>query len=347
MKVLIDTHVLILREFGKSVPRRVQDFFKLLNNLSVNVVLHPLARQSIEQDKNVIDGKVLLSKLDVYPILEDSPNPNDDDKFLKYFGKAATLEESVDQNLLFCIYKNKAAILITEDPTIHENASRIGISNKVLSLKEALLFFQDYRQYQALKNKSDREQIYFCKTGEQWRIGIIGKELLFRDSKGFQFIHFLLSRPGEEFSPLVVYKLGVDGDKDNSSESDKKDLAIWGENLGPLIDPKGVKFILKHLDAKKKELEKFEMGNPEIRLEKKSEILLIEKVLKDSNLKKKIQDPDFEKARVNITKHIKKALDRIKKETPDLEMHLNDRTIKTGSKMSYNVPLNNPPEWIL
>jgi len=346
VNVLIDTHILILREFSKSVPRRVQDLFKILNSLSIKVVLHPLAKRSIKQDKNIIDSKILLSKLDIYPVLESPPNPNDNDKFLRYFGKATTPEENVDQNLLFCIYKNKADILITEDPKIHENAGQIGIGDKVLSLKEAVLFFQDSIKYNALKNKSDREQIYFCKKGEKWVIGAVGREKFFKDVKGFQFIHFLLSHPNEEISPATVYHLGV-VDTDTLSKGDYEGLSWDAKKLEKVISKDGAKAVLERVNILKKELKETEIDDPDQKIKSEEEIAFLEKEIKKYKSKKLFKDSDFENVRTNVTKHIKKILEKLNKEMPDLEPYLGIRTITTGSKMSYNIPINNPPEWIL
>ena len=53
---------------------------------------------------------------------------------------------------------------------------------------------------------------------------------------------------------------------------------------------------------------------------------------------------DAEKARVNVTKHLRKAIGDIKKRLPSLGVHL-EECIKTGNKFRYEIGKNKPMEY--
>jgi hypothetical protein len=56
--------------------------------------------------------------------------------------------------------------------------------------------------------------------------------------------------------------------------------------------------------------------------------------------------PEFEKARSNVTKHIKSAIKGIEKIIPPLSGHLKN-AIATGAKCCYRPDPNNPIEWTI
>ena len=187
---------------------------------------------------------------------------------------------------------------------------------------------------------------FLSKKGEKWQVGIFGKEQFFNDLKGFQFIHFLLSHPNEEITPPVVYHLGA-VDTDSLSKLDYEGLSWDVKKLEKIINQDGVKAVLKRVNILKKELKETDIYDPNKKIAINEEVAFLEKSIEEIELKKKFKDSVFENARTNVTKRIKETLEKLNTEMPDLETYLSNRTIKTGSKMIYKVPINNPPEWIL
>jgi len=139
-RILIDTNIIIYREDIKEVPEEVQELLRILNETEHRVVTHPLSIKEIRNDKNVERRKIILSKLGTYPVIESPPSPDKD--FIYSVGKSNNIHDIIDNNLLYCVYRDVVDFLITEDREIHKKANRIGISNRVFNVSEALDYFK-------------------------------------------------------------------------------------------------------------------------------------------------------------------------------------------------------------
>lgn len=141
-RILIDTNIIISREDLRKVPDDVQVLLQTLNETNHKVVIHPLSLKEIEKDKNTERREIVLSKLRTYPVIESPPLPEGDNKFISFVGQTDNIHDLVDNNLLYCVYKDAVDFLVTEDEKIHKKAVRTGISDRVFHVSEALEYFK-------------------------------------------------------------------------------------------------------------------------------------------------------------------------------------------------------------
>ena len=114
----------------------------MLNDLVVQILVHPLAARELERDKNQKRREITLSKIKTYPMLDNPPHLENDQQFRTIIARTNNAHELVDNNLLYCVYKNAVDFLITEDRGIHRKSDRLGISDRVFDIDEALEYFK-------------------------------------------------------------------------------------------------------------------------------------------------------------------------------------------------------------
>ncbi len=142
MRILINTNIFIYRENSHIIPSNLQSLLKTLNDLVVQILVHPLAARELESDKNQKRRAITLSKIKTYPILDNPPHLENDQQFRTIIARTNNAHELVDNNLLYCVYKNAVDFLITEDRGIHRKSYRLGISDRVFDIDEALEYFK-------------------------------------------------------------------------------------------------------------------------------------------------------------------------------------------------------------
>ena len=140
--MLIDTNVLICREDHHVLPDYVGDLFKEINEARAEVLIHPSSLEELAGDANVERRRVSLSKVSAYPELECPPDPGCDEAFIQVVGAPRERSEEVDNALLYAVRRDAVDLLITEDKGIHRKAEEIGLSGRVLSVRDALSLFQ-------------------------------------------------------------------------------------------------------------------------------------------------------------------------------------------------------------
>ncbi len=141
-RILIDTNIIIFREDIKELPKEVQELLKILNRTDNTIVIHPLSLKEIKNDKNVRRREIVLSKVETYQVIESPPNYLSDENFISLIGKATNMHDIIDNNLLYCVYRDVVDFLITEDEKIHKKAIRAGISDRVFRVSEACEYFR-------------------------------------------------------------------------------------------------------------------------------------------------------------------------------------------------------------
>lgn len=143
MHILIDTNIFIYREDYKALPKSVTLLFNVLNRLKVEIVLYPGSIEDIKRDSNEERKRIILSKIEAYTILESPPILENDKKIIDILGQASKINDKIDNNILYAIYKNAADFMITNDSGIHQKSKRIDIKERVLSVDEALNIFDN------------------------------------------------------------------------------------------------------------------------------------------------------------------------------------------------------------
>ena len=141
-RILVDTNILIDREDLKEVSEGLQELLKILNETNNKIVIHPLSLEEIKNDKNAERRDIVLSKLKSYRVIESSPNPENDNKFMSLIGETDNTHDIVDNSMLYCVYKDVVNFLITEDEKIHKKALKVGISDRVFRVDDALDYFR-------------------------------------------------------------------------------------------------------------------------------------------------------------------------------------------------------------
>ncbi len=151
MRLLIDTNIFIYREDYGVVPENLQRLIKILNDLGAHILVHPMSVEEIKRDEDAERREVSLSKIKTYTFVENPPEATDDKKFIALVGQTDDPHEIVDNNLLFCIQKEAAQYLITEDKGIHRKAEKIQLSDRVLSVSEAIDSFEGFLPKEAVR----------------------------------------------------------------------------------------------------------------------------------------------------------------------------------------------------
>ena len=223
----------------------------------------------------------------------------------------------------------------------NENQKTSGeahLNDQDTSLKEQLS--------KVVKNSLVDVQPTFCfyEEGDFWLVGLPGKEKPIKKTDGLSYIHFLLHYPNLFFTPAFVYNKGVSIIENGvltTPEQLEKLNAFGLEKL----DEKTRKAYNLRIEELKRDLESEHYEGPEEALDKKNE----KQELTYALTKSVVRDPKSpkERARVNITKRIKNALNKILVEIPEMKRYLNESTIKTGDNLSYRPLLDQTPEWTL
>jgi rRNA-processing protein FCF1 len=138
MRILLDTNVLILREADKILDEETQTLMRSLASSKVETLVHPASIRDLKNDLDLVRQKKMLSKIAAYPMLESPPDPKDDGTYLSEIGLGSGVSPSVDDYILYAVYRNAVVFLVTEDRGIHRKARRLGIDERVLSVGDAI-----------------------------------------------------------------------------------------------------------------------------------------------------------------------------------------------------------------
>lgn len=349
-KILLDTHILISRESDRTLAKRLGDVMRYTAELGYELVVHRSSVDEIKNDKNIPESKrsLLLSKMEAYPKIDPQFSFYDDEGFLKEVHRPEVQREADDLHLLYCLYKKEVDLLLTEDSDIAEKAVSLRISGKVKNLRQAAESFK--RALNETKPElADVPVFCFYKEGRRWFIGQEGKKApSFEHLDGFEYIHFLLCHQDQELHPLVLYHRGkTAGDEASDhkvSIEEAKSLGLHSEGGITAYDGtdkrKSKRLIKPAIEQLLEERERT--------LSSDEAMEITEKINQYKEALNRIEGRDYtspvEKARVNLTKTIGRALSRIGKDNP-ISKHLR-LTIKKGDLFKY-LPLADEPIWKL
>jgi hypothetical protein len=194
------------------------------------------------------------------------------------------------------------------------------------------------------------EDYVFRRQEDFWNIVFEGESILLRNTKGLQYIYYLLQRPHEDFlaSTLESAAKGPHGDptakmydKMSTEQAEQYGLSIsHGQgNAGPVLDPRAISEYKEYYQSLVEELEEAEgSGDPERVALLKDQIGHISAQLKSARGlggKARKSADDRERARKAVTNRIKDSLKKIQKQHRTLGLHLS-KAIETGTFCSYN-----------
>jgi len=141
MRLLIDTNIFIYREDNSEVDGQLSALLKILSENNVSVLMHPDAKLDILNDKEEKRKNIILSKLNVYPLLETPPRPDNDREYLSLIGKPVKQNDIIDNNILYAVYRNAVSFLISNDNGLLEKADKVSLSDRVFNIYEAYNYF--------------------------------------------------------------------------------------------------------------------------------------------------------------------------------------------------------------
>jgi len=265
------------------------------------------------------------------------------------FGHNRDLRESVFP-LIFAPGKPSNGLL--------PNATLVSL-DRLLRIQKDRLALDLETLTRMIEGKTNRQAFagnVFQKTGQFWTISYEGHTFRLKDSKGLQYLHFLLAHPGKEFHAqrLLAEIEGdalVRGDTSTIMERQFLDDGLSISSLGdagPLLDDqarKAYKQRLNDLAAELEEAREFNDFERAGRLEEEMEALTKELTAAYGlgGRARKLADPG-EKARKTISKAIGRAFEHIKKNDENLWQHLQN-SLSLGLFPAYKP--HPPVNWII
>ena len=171
----------------------------------------------------------------------------------------------------------------------------------------------------------------FREEGEFWTIAFEGAAFRLRDTKGLHYIAALLREPGREVHALDL--LGAPSSRDEPGAPRPR-----GGDAGPILDAEAkaqYRERLEDLDEKLREAEQWNDRERAARAKEEREALAHELAAAVGlGGRDRKAASDAERARINVTRAIKAALERIVEHSPELGRHL-DATLRTGQFCTY------------
>ncbi len=138
MRILLDTNIFIpLEDSTDILSTSFSDFIRLAHTYSHTILIHKSSLEDIDRDKNQKRKSSMLSRFQKYEILEDTDEFSEE-ILSQYKLKGTKDNDKVDNVILAATYHNAVHLLITEDRGIHKKASKLGISDNVLYLQQAV-----------------------------------------------------------------------------------------------------------------------------------------------------------------------------------------------------------------
>ena len=178
----------------------------------------------------------------------------------------------------------------------------------------------------------------FRKEGEYWSVRLGDDPALVKDSKGMGYLLTLLSTPQKEWHCLEMATPVARGKRQQVTDT------------GPILDAQAkAQFRQRLLDIEDEIAEATEYNDDERARKAESEKqFLLDELSAAAGLggRDRVTGSDSERARVAVTRAIRSALRRIAAAHPPLGDHL-DRTVQTGTFLSYRPDPMATPEWQL
>ena len=140
-KILLDTNMFIYLEDYTVTEDKVAILTKrLFDSDQYKIVIHPKTKEEILKISDSEKRAIFSSKISVYREIKSAP------KATKEFNDTVGCNNShdvIDNELLFSICRNCAQYLITNDKDLIKKSQKIGLSDRVLSIDQALEKFQE------------------------------------------------------------------------------------------------------------------------------------------------------------------------------------------------------------
>lgn len=193
------------------------------------------------------------------------------------------------------------------------------------------------------------DQSVFRRDGEYWTLSHQGREVRLQDRRGLRYMAYLIAHPGRELHVLdllaAVEGTGVPAPGDRLRETE---LHGRPGDAGELIDGRARRAYRLRIEDLRSEIEEAEAWGDSARaaLAKQELDFLLQQLRAGVGLggrpRKAVSDAD--RARWAVTKAVRRSMERIAAEHPELAGHLR-ACIKTGTFCSYEP--DRPVAWSL
>jgi pimeloyl-ACP methyl ester carboxylesterase len=207
------------------------------------------------------------------------------------------------------------------------------------------------------KSQSTREaQGVFRREGEFWTIACCGEVFRLRDVRGLAYIAYLLGHPREEIHVLSL-AAKADGEADESAESATEGRAAQSSltvgrmgDAGEMVDAQAKADYKRRITELREQLQEVRERRQLERVDQLEEE--IEAVGRELSRAVGLGGRDrraasaAERARINVTRAVKVALERIAEHNPMLAALLT-KSIRTGTFCSYTPDSRLPTSWQL
>ena len=197
------------------------------------------------------------------------------------------------------------------------------------------------RQASACSSVAQRDngtsQSIFRKEGEYWKTAYEGGSANVRERGGMRFIALLLARPGEDIPAIEMFAALSAGARISPAQDGLRTASDLGD-AGEEFDARALSEYRRRLAEVESEIEAAEASHDSgavARARAEKEMLLQEissGTRLDGGLRRVASHR--ERARVNVTRQIKSAIDAVRKVNPALGRHLAN-SISTGSTCRY------------
>jgi hypothetical protein len=188
---------------------------------------------------------------------------------------------------------------------------------------------------------SSRQSATFRREGEYWTVGFDGREIRLRDSKGLRVLAFLLDHPTRPFAALDLERLGLPGDKMIVR------AAATGD-AGELIDDSArVAYRARVTELRELIAEAEDWDRADVAGALREEMDFINRELSRAlgiNGRSRRAGSVAERARLNVTRAVKSAIQRVAGADAALGAHLN-ATVHTGMVCTYTPDPRVPITW--
>jgi rRNA-processing protein FCF1 len=137
MKLLIDTNIIIGLEDAGETQAHFASLYRKCQQYAVGVFVHEASKADIGRDKDAKRRAATLSKIKKFQILEGVAGPDEKGLADKY-GILKKANDVVDAKLLYATEINAVDLLVTEDDGLHRRAKKAGLSDRVMTVADAL-----------------------------------------------------------------------------------------------------------------------------------------------------------------------------------------------------------------
>jgi hypothetical protein len=179
----------------------------------------------------------------------------------------------------------------------------------------------------------------FRREGEFWRLGFDGKRTLVRDTRGLQYLHVLLERPGEQVPALWL--VGGLGSENGGGMAVQSGIPVGGDGPAVVDYRRRLRELASEIPEAKA---RGDLGLAE-QLSEESEILQDE-IGRSRGFggRPRVAGDKADLARQNVQKRIKRVYTKLQGTMPELVHHL-ETHVKTGTSVVYRPDPARPVIW--